>query len=88
MKSLGMSEWISVDEMFPEDGEEVTVYGWDCQVRQVVRDSKYSGGWKQPNCTGWECVSFSSGLITHWMRHKVVRPDGSGGPKDAPWHET
>lgn len=80
-----MAEWVSVDEKFPDDGEEVTVYCCDCQVRQVVRDSKYAGGWKQPNCTGWECVSLSSHFIIHWMRHKVPRPSGSGGPKDAPW---
>lgn len=82
-----MAKWISIKERLPKDGEEVTVYLLSGQVKQAVRDSRF-GGWKQPNCAGWEQAGGIA--ITHWTRAKLQRPSDGGwacGPTDAPWHK-
>jgi hypothetical protein len=76
--------WISVKDEMPQEGQEVTVRMDHGQIRQVVRDKKYAGGWKQVNCTGWECVAFDSEAITHW-RHEIFERPYRAGPEDAPW---
>lgn len=76
--------WIPAAELMPADGQEVTVMTNHGQVRQIVRDARYSGGWKQVNCQGWECVSFDPTYVTHWRADIVARPKMTG-PKDAPW---
>lgn len=79
-----MSGWIATKEKFPEEGQEVTVRMDHGQIRQVVKDKKYAGGWKQVNCAGWECVTWHADSITHWRPEIFERPKHTG-PKDAPW---
>lgn len=79
-----MSAWIKAEDQMPENGQEVTALLDHGQIRQIVRDTQYSGGWKQVNCNGWECVSFDPRTITHWRPDVFERPTMSG-PKDAPW---
>jgi hypothetical protein len=79
-------KWISVDDKLPKEGTEVTVYMIGGAIRQVVKDKRF-GGWKSPNCGGWEQVT--SSFITHWTRAKLKRPVGgswANGPDNAPWH--
>jgi hypothetical protein len=79
-------KWIRVDDRLPKEGEEVTVYMIGGEIRQVVKDKRF-GGWKSPNCGGWQ--QETNAFITHWTRSKLKRPaDGSwcNGPDDAPWH--
>ncbi|HBG06305.1 MAG: hypothetical protein A2075_12105 [Geobacteraceae bacterium GWC2_58_44] len=79
-------KWISVEDRLPKEGTEVTVYMIGGAIRQVVKDKRF-GGWKSPNCGGWQ--QETSAFITHWTRAKLVRPVGgswAGGPDDAPWH--
>lgn len=76
--------WISINDSLPDEGREVTVRIIHGQIRQVVKDSRYSGGWKQVNCYGWEAVSSCPGVITHWRPEIFERPSKTG-PDDAPW---
>jgi len=78
------SDWTKVAETPPAEGQEVTVRMSHGQIRQVVKDSGYSGGWKQVNCRGWECVSFDPSSISHWRSEIFARPSAIG-PTDAPW---
>ena len=78
--------WISITERLPETGQEVTVLMTHSQIRQVVRADNYSSGFKQANCTGWECLSLAKmeHTVTHWRPEVHPRlPDA--GPNDAPW---
>jgi|GEM_PF-5614923 len=79
-----MNGWISTKDAMPDEGQEVTVRMDHGQIRQVVKDKTYMGGWKQVNCSGWECVSTYARTITHWRPEIFERPDCSG-PEDAPW---
>lgn len=79
-----MNAWIKTEDQMPENGQEVTALMDHGQIRQIVRDTHYSGGWKQVNCQGWECVSFDPRTITHWRPEVFERPT-MRGPKDAPW---
>lgn len=76
--------WTAVKDGLPSEGAEVTVRLFGGQVRQVVRDHMFCGGWKQVNCSGWECVSMREDQVTHWHPAIVARPDMTG-PSDAPW---
>lgn len=79
-----MNGWIDCKDRLPDEGQEVTVRMDHGQIRQVVKDKRYSGGWKQVNCFGWECVSFDAGSITDWRPEIFERPCKTG-PDDAPW---
>ncbi|MEG2269454.1 MAG: DUF551 domain-containing protein, partial [Acinetobacter sp.] len=47
-KAQAVPEWISTSDRMPEEGEEVLVHSLG-QVRQVTRDSKWAGGFKERN---------------------------------------
>ena len=79
-----MNGWIDATNELPNEGLEVTVRCLHGQIKQVVKDKGYSGGWKQVNCFGWECVSFDPSFITNWRPEIFQRPKMTG-PKDAPW---
>lgn len=79
-----MSGWIRTKDRLPEEGQEVTVRMSHGQIKQVVKDNHYCGGWKQVNCQGWEIVTWDAGSITHWRPEIFERPEMKG-PKDAPW---
>ena len=64
-------EWISVDDRMPDEGEEVLVHHYG-HIVQATRDKKYSGGFKQRNCYGWESVS---SYISHWMPKSIKLPE-------------
>lgn len=70
-----MSGWISTQDAMPEEGQEVTVCMSHGQIRQVVKDKYYAGGWKQPNCSGWESVTLYSKGVTHWRVERIEPPD-------------
>lgn len=78
------SGWIEATKAQPAEGQEVTVRMSHGQIRQVVKDSRYSGGWKQVNCQGWECLSFDPSSVSHWRPEIFERPS-TIGPTDAPW---
>lgn len=84
MDANGMHGWIATKDEFPRDGQEVTIFMRLGQVKQVVRDEKFCGGWKQANCAGWESVAWDVGSVTHWRPEIFVRPNVTG-PSDAPW---
>lgn len=69
--------WISVEDALPAEGQEVTAYLDLGQVRQIVRDSMYSGGWRQANCTGWELVSHWPSTVKYWRAEIFERPVGT-----------
>ena len=64
-------EWIDVSDRMPEEGEEVLVHHYG-HIVQATRDKKYSGGFKQRNCYGWESVS---SYISHWMPKSIELPE-------------
>lgn len=64
-------EWISVNDKMPDEGDEVFVHHYG-HIVQATKDQKYSGGFKQRNCYGWEAVS---SYISHWMPMSVVLPE-------------
>ena len=66
-----MPEWISVNDKMPNEGDEVFVHHYG-HIVQATKDQKYSGGFKQRNCYGWEAVS---SYISHWMPMSVVLPE-------------
>lgn len=76
--------WTAVKDGLPADGTEVTVQMFGGQVRQVVRDGSFCGGWKQVNCAGWECVTMRKDGVTHWHPAILPRPEMTS-PTDAPW---
>ena len=41
------------------------------QVRQVTRDSKWAGGFKERNCYGWQAAYSQS----HWMPKSIELPE-------------
>ena len=49
--AVAVPEWISTSDRMPKEGEEVLVHNLG-QVRQVTRDSKWAGGFKERNCYG------------------------------------
>jgi len=79
--------WILTTERLPDEGQEVTIRMMHGQIKQVVKDKNYSGGWKQPNCQGWEHVSWHASTITHWRPEIFDHPTRTG-PEDAPWMST
>lgn len=72
---LSFSDWIRVEDDLPKNGEEVLIRSMERQIRQATRDTGYSGGWKQRNCAGWECVSHCETFVTHFMRINIQQPD-------------
>lgn len=64
-------EWVSTSERMPNEGEEVLVHHYG-HVVQATKDKKYSGGFKQRNCFGWESVSC---YISHWMPKSIELPE-------------
>ena len=76
--------WTAAKDGLPADGTEVTVQMFGGQVRQVVRDGSFFGGWKQVNCAGWECMTLRKDAVTHWHPAILPRPEMTG-PDDAPW---
>ena len=69
-KAQAVPEWISVNDKMPDEGDEVFVHHYG-HIVQATKDQKYSGGFKQRNCYGWEAVS---SYISHWMPMSVVLP--------------
>ncbi|ENX08842.1 DUF551 domain-containing protein [Acinetobacter variabilis] len=70
-KAQAVPEWISTSERMPDEGEEVFVHYYG-QISQATRDKKYSGGFKQRNCYGWEAVS---SYISHWIPKSIELPE-------------
>lgn len=70
-KAQAVPEWIDVSDRMPEEGEEVLVHHYG-HIVQATRDKKYSGGFKQRNCYGWESVS---SYISHWMPKSIKLPE-------------
>lgn len=70
-KAQAVLEWISVNDKMPDEGDEVFVHHYG-HIVQATKDQKYSGGFKQRNCYGWEAVS---SYISHWMPMSVVLPE-------------
>ena len=70
-KAQAVPEWISTSDQMPDEGEEVFVHYYG-QISQATRDKKYSGGFKQRNCYGWEAVS---SYISHWMPKSIELPE-------------
>ena len=69
-KAQAVPEWISTSDRMPKEGEEVLVHSLG-QVRQVTRDSKWAGGFKERNCYGWQAAYGQS----HWMPKNIELPD-------------
>ena len=69
-KAQAVPEWISTSDRMPKEGEEVLVHNLG-QVRQVTRDSKWAGGFKERNCYGWQAAYGQS----HWMPKNIELPD-------------
>lgn len=63
-------EWISVNDKMPDEGDEVFVHHYG-HIVQATKDQKFSGGFKQRNCYGWEAVS---SYISHWMPMSIGLP--------------
>ena len=59
--------WISVDELLPDDQQEVLTY-WpeqdQIQVQRFCRDYAGHGPWWMH---GWQSHQLKAGRITHWM---------------------
>ena len=70
-KAQAVPEWIYVEDRMPEEGEEVWVHHYG-HIVQATKDKKYSGGFKQRNCRGWESVSC---YISHWMSMSIKLPE-------------
>ena len=62
--------WISTSDRMPKEGEEVLVHSFG-KVRQVTRDSKWAGGFKERNCYGWQAAYDQS----HWMLKNIELPE-------------
>ncbi len=73
--------WYNIHERQPEQGQIVTLYMSHRQMRQAVCDKGYSGGFKMPNCAGWECVGQHWG----WMWSPCYVPPPS--PEESKWRE-
>ena len=69
-KAQAAPEWISTSDRMPKEGEEVLVHSLG-QVRQVTRDSKWAGGFKERNCYGWQAAYGQS----HWMPKNIELPE-------------
>ena len=69
-KAQAVPEWISTSDRMPKEGEEVLVHSLG-QVRQVTRDSKWAGGFKERNCYGWQAAYDQS----HWMPKSIGLPE-------------
>ena len=70
-QAQAVPEWISAEDRMPEEGEEVWVHHYG-HIVQATKDKKYSGGFKQRNCRGWESVSC---YISHWMSMSIKLPE-------------
>ncbi|WP_111860672.1 DUF551 domain-containing protein [Acinetobacter sp. CFCC 10889] len=70
-QKVAVPEWISITERMPNEGDEVLVHHYG-HVVQATKDKKYSGGFKQRNCYGWEAVS---SYISHWMPKNIELPE-------------
>ena len=69
-KAQAVPRWISTSDRMPKEGEEVLVHSLG-QVRQVTRDSKWAGGFKERNCYGWQAAYSQS----HWMPKSIELPE-------------
>ena len=69
-KAQAVPRWISTSDRMPKEGEEVLVHSLG-QVRQVTRDSKWVGGFKERNCYGWQAAYGQS----HWMPKNIELPE-------------
>ncbi len=69
-KAQAVPQWILTSERMPDEGEEVLVHSLG-QVRQVTRDSKWAGGFKERNCYGWQAAYGQS----HWMPKSIELPE-------------
>lgn len=71
IKEVLSSEWVLCGDRMPDEGQEVLVHHFG-HVVQATKDKKYSGGFKQRNCRGWESVST---YISHWMPKSIPLPE-------------
>ena len=69
-QAQAVPEWILTSDRMPKEGEEVLVHSLG-QVRQVTRDSKWAGGFKERNCYGWQAAYGQS----HWMPKSIGLPE-------------
>ena len=69
-KAQAVHGWISTSDRMPKEGEEVLVHSLG-RVRQVTRDSKWAGGFKERNCYGWQAAYSQS----HWMPKSIELPE-------------
>lgn len=69
-KAQAVPECISTSDRMPKEGEEVLVHSLG-QVRQVTRDSKWAGGFKERNYYGWQAAYDQS----HWMPKSIGLPE-------------
>ena len=69
-KAQAVPRWISTSDRMPKEGGEVLVHSLG-QVRQVTRDSKWAGGFKERNCYGWQAAYGQS----HWMPKNIELPE-------------
>lgn len=69
-KAQAVPRWISTSDRMPKEGEEVLVHSFG-QVRQVTRDSKWAGGFRERNCYGWQAAYGQS----HWMPKNIELPE-------------
>ncbi|WP_252725785.1 DUF7736 domain-containing protein [Acinetobacter cumulans] len=69
-KAQAVPRWISTSDRMPKEGEEVLVHSLG-RVRQVTRDSKWAGGFKERNCYGWQAAYGQS----HWMPKNIELPE-------------
>ena len=69
-EAQAVPRWISTSDRMPKEGEEVLVHSLG-QVRQVTRDSKWAGGFKERNCYGWQAAYGQS----HWMPKNIELPE-------------
>ena len=69
-KAQAVQGWISTSDRMPKEGEEVLVHSFG-KVRQVTRDSKWAGGFKERNCYGWQAAYDQS----HWMLKNIELPE-------------
>lgn len=68
-------EWYDIAVKQPEPGQIVTLFHSHRQVRQAVCAPEYGGGFKMPNCAGWECVGEHWGWM--WSPQYVPDPERS-----------
>jgi hypothetical protein len=76
-----VGRWYNIHEKQPEEGQIVSLWFSHRQIRQAVRAPEYSGGFKMPNCAGWECVGHHWGWM--WSPQYIPEPT----PEERKWRD-